>query len=114
MAAVAAFVYGYEQPVLSERFGAEYEEYRRNVPAWWPRLRPWTSEGASSGRPTGALEVRPEELRPVLGWRATGRRRVDRRSSEDEAHYAAALAGTPYSSAPSSRRMRRRIASDDA
>ena len=41
MAAVAAFVYGYEQPVLSERFGAEYDEYRRNVPAWWPRLRPW-------------------------------------------------------------------------
>jgi protein-S-isoprenylcysteine O-methyltransferase Ste14 len=54
MAVVAAFVHGYEQPVLSERFGAEYEEYRRNVPAWWPRLRPWTSEGASSGRPTDA------------------------------------------------------------
>jgi protein-S-isoprenylcysteine O-methyltransferase Ste14 len=41
MAAVAAFVYGYEQPTLTERFGAEYDEYRRNVPAWWPRLRPW-------------------------------------------------------------------------
>jgi protein-S-isoprenylcysteine O-methyltransferase Ste14 len=41
MAAVAAFVYGYEQPMLSERFGAEYERYRDNVPAWWPRLRPW-------------------------------------------------------------------------
>ena len=41
MAAVAVFVYGYEQPVLSERFGAEYERYRDNVPAWWPRLRPW-------------------------------------------------------------------------
>jgi protein-S-isoprenylcysteine O-methyltransferase Ste14 len=41
MAAVAAFVHGYEQPVLSERFGDEYEAYRRNVPAWWPRLRPW-------------------------------------------------------------------------
>ena len=41
MAAVAAFVYGYEQPTLSERFGADYDEYRRNVPAWWPRLRPW-------------------------------------------------------------------------
>jgi protein-S-isoprenylcysteine O-methyltransferase Ste14 len=53
MAVVAAFVYGYEQPVLSERFGAEYEDYRRNVPAWWPRLHPW--EGASdpsSGRPS--------------------------------------------------------------
>ena len=41
MAAVAAFVYGYEQPVLSERFGPEYERYRDNVPGWWPRLRPW-------------------------------------------------------------------------
>ena len=41
MTAVAAFVHGYEQPVLSERFGAEYERYRDNVPAWWPRLRPW-------------------------------------------------------------------------
>jgi protein-S-isoprenylcysteine O-methyltransferase Ste14 len=41
MAVVAAFVHGYEQPVLNERFGDEYERYRRNVPAWWPRLRPW-------------------------------------------------------------------------
>ncbi|MEA2363903.1 MAG: hypothetical protein QOD71_3048 [Thermoleophilaceae bacterium] len=44
MVVVAAFVYGYEQPVLSERFGSEYEEYRRNVPAWWPRLRPWRAQ----------------------------------------------------------------------
>jgi len=41
---VAAFVHGYEQPVLSERFGDEYEDYRRNVPAWRPRLRPWTPD----------------------------------------------------------------------
>jgi protein-S-isoprenylcysteine O-methyltransferase Ste14 len=41
MGAVAAFVYGYEQPTLSKRFGAEYDDYRRNVPAWRPRLRPW-------------------------------------------------------------------------
>jgi protein-S-isoprenylcysteine O-methyltransferase Ste14 len=41
VAVVSAFVYGYEQPVLSKRFGERYEEYRRNVPAWWPRLRPW-------------------------------------------------------------------------
>ena len=39
--AVTAFVYGYEQPTLAGRFGADYERYRRNVPAWWPRLRPW-------------------------------------------------------------------------
>jgi protein-S-isoprenylcysteine O-methyltransferase Ste14 len=41
MAAVATFVYVYEQPTLSARFGADYEEYKRNVRAWWPRLRPW-------------------------------------------------------------------------
>ena len=41
MATVAAFVRFYEEPVLSERFGAEYEAYRRAVPGWRPRLRPW-------------------------------------------------------------------------
>jgi protein-S-isoprenylcysteine O-methyltransferase Ste14 len=37
----AAFVRWYEEPALSGRFGADYEAYRRAVPAWWPRLRPW-------------------------------------------------------------------------
>jgi protein-S-isoprenylcysteine O-methyltransferase Ste14 len=41
-AAVAAFVHGYEEPVLQARYGAEYDSYRRAVPAWWPRLRPWS------------------------------------------------------------------------
>ena len=35
-------VLGYEEPTLARRFGAEYEEYCRNVPRWLPRLRPWT------------------------------------------------------------------------
>jgi protein-S-isoprenylcysteine O-methyltransferase Ste14 len=38
---VAAFVRFYEEPTLTRRFGADYETYRRAVPAWWPRLRPW-------------------------------------------------------------------------
>jgi protein-S-isoprenylcysteine O-methyltransferase Ste14 len=38
---VAAFVRWYEEPTLTRRFGADYETYRRVVPAWWPRLRPW-------------------------------------------------------------------------
>ena len=42
--AMAGFVYGYEEPTLSGRFGAEYDAYRRAVPAWWPRLRPWPSD----------------------------------------------------------------------
>ena len=39
--AVFAFVRGYEEPTLARQFGARYEEYRRTVPGWWPRLRPW-------------------------------------------------------------------------
>jgi protein-S-isoprenylcysteine O-methyltransferase Ste14 len=39
--AVFAFVRGYEEPTLARQFGAQYEEYRRAVPGWWPRLRPW-------------------------------------------------------------------------
>jgi protein-S-isoprenylcysteine O-methyltransferase Ste14 len=37
MWAFATFV---EEPYLLERFGAEYEAYRRAVPGWWPRIRP--------------------------------------------------------------------------
>lgn len=41
LAACAGFVHGYEEPHLRRRFGARYDEYRRNVPAWLPRRRPW-------------------------------------------------------------------------
>jgi protein-S-isoprenylcysteine O-methyltransferase Ste14 len=41
MAAVATFVRLYEEPVLSRRFGDQYAQYRRAVPAWRPRLRRW-------------------------------------------------------------------------
>jgi len=37
----AAFVRWYEEPTLARQFGDEYEAYRRAVPAWLPRLRPW-------------------------------------------------------------------------
>ena len=37
----AAFVRWHEEPYLARTFGAEYEAYRRAVPGWWPRLRPW-------------------------------------------------------------------------
>jgi protein-S-isoprenylcysteine O-methyltransferase Ste14 len=32
----------WEEPALRARFGLAYEAYRRAVPGWWPRLRPWT------------------------------------------------------------------------
>lgn len=37
----ASFVHWYEEPTLARQFGEDYEIYRRAVPAWWPRLRPW-------------------------------------------------------------------------
>jgi protein-S-isoprenylcysteine O-methyltransferase Ste14 len=37
-AGMAAFVLVYEEPTLAGRYGEQYEEYRRAVPAWWPRL----------------------------------------------------------------------------
>jgi protein-S-isoprenylcysteine O-methyltransferase Ste14 len=42
-AATAAFAHGYEQPALARQFGAQYEAYRRAVPAWWPRRHAWES-----------------------------------------------------------------------
>jgi len=34
------FVYS-EEPGLAKRFGEEYITYKKNVPRWIPRLRPW-------------------------------------------------------------------------
>ena len=39
--AMASFAHWYEEPALLRRFGEPYETYRQNVPAWWPRIRPW-------------------------------------------------------------------------
>ena len=41
----AAAVRWYEEPILARKFGAEYQAYRRAVPAWLPRLHPWTPGG---------------------------------------------------------------------
>jgi protein-S-isoprenylcysteine O-methyltransferase Ste14 len=35
------FVLAYEEPTLRETFGAEYDEFRKHVPRWIPRLTPW-------------------------------------------------------------------------
>lgn len=47
---VVAFVRLYEEPALARKFGADYEEYRRNVPRWLPRPTPWRPEGPESAR----------------------------------------------------------------
>lgn len=38
---VALFVMVYEEPTLRRMFGADYEEYCRNVHRWAPRMRAW-------------------------------------------------------------------------
>jgi protein-S-isoprenylcysteine O-methyltransferase Ste14 len=38
---VVLFVQLYEEPTLRKIFGAEYEEYCRNVRRWLPRMRAW-------------------------------------------------------------------------
>ena len=38
---VHLFVFLYEEPTLRQKFGADYEEYCRNVNRWWPRVRGW-------------------------------------------------------------------------
>jgi len=38
---VHLFVVFYEEPTLRKKFGADYEEYCRNVRRWWPRARGW-------------------------------------------------------------------------
>ncbi len=40
-AVAAVFVHWYEEPTLSRSFGADYDAYRRAVPAWLPRRKPW-------------------------------------------------------------------------
>jgi protein-S-isoprenylcysteine O-methyltransferase Ste14 len=53
---MASFVRWYEEPTLARDFGAEYEAYRRAVPAWWPRLHPWTPNPRTPQRTDTAME----------------------------------------------------------
>jgi deazaflavin-dependent oxidoreductase (nitroreductase family) len=49
------FVRLYEEPALRRRFGGQFEVYRRAVPGWWPRLRPWDQgSAADTARPSPA------------------------------------------------------------
>jgi protein-S-isoprenylcysteine O-methyltransferase Ste14 len=38
---VLVAIRGVEEPHLRRRFGTDYDEYRRNVPRWIPRLTSW-------------------------------------------------------------------------
>lgn len=41
----AAAIRFWEEPHLTKRYGAEYVDYRRNVPRWIPRISAWTPAG---------------------------------------------------------------------
>lgn len=39
-----------EEPHLQRRFGTEYDDYRRHVPRWIPRVKAWEPSPTSSAR----------------------------------------------------------------
>jgi protein-S-isoprenylcysteine O-methyltransferase Ste14 len=47
-AGMAAFARWYEEPTLERRFGERYSMYRRAVPAWRPRVRPFHADVTSA------------------------------------------------------------------
>jgi protein-S-isoprenylcysteine O-methyltransferase Ste14 len=85
---VASFVRLYEEPTLTRRFAAAYEEYRRNVPAWLPRLRPW----------------RPTSPPSVIGRLARARARSERACRARPAAWPARPRCAPPSNRPGSGR----------
>ena len=46
LVAVVSFVTWYEEPTLRRTYGESFDRYRRAVPGWWPRLRPWRHDGS--------------------------------------------------------------------
>jgi protein-S-isoprenylcysteine O-methyltransferase Ste14 len=50
--AMVLFARGYEEPTLCRTFGDSYAEYRRHVPGWWPRLRPWRPDAQADSTST--------------------------------------------------------------
>jgi protein-S-isoprenylcysteine O-methyltransferase Ste14 len=55
---VAAFVHFYEEPTLAARYGRQYADYRRAVPAWWPRRRPWDASAVQPLAPVAGRQPR--------------------------------------------------------
>lgn len=43
------FVVWYEEPTLTRLFGEDYQEYRRSVPRWLPRMQRGAGDRPSSG-----------------------------------------------------------------
>ena len=56
-----------EASTLAELFGKDYENYRRAVPLFFPRLTPFRAEGSAGNRFDGAIYLRYREYRATLG-----------------------------------------------
>lgn len=65
----------FEQPRLLRRFGADYEDYLRTVPAWIPGLRPVPPRAIAAPRPRGGAGAAAETAGPAV------RARHDRRGA---------------------------------
>ena len=66
---VTMFVRLYEEPTLRRMFGAQYDEYCRNVPRWLPRVKPWDRQRSAETQRTcrGFSRMNadlPEEVTP--------------------------------------------------
>lgn len=48
----AVYLPAFEEPGLIRRFGDDYVEYKRHVPRWIPRLRPWIPGVPGSTKPS--------------------------------------------------------------
>jgi protein-S-isoprenylcysteine O-methyltransferase Ste14 len=66
LAVSAAAVRWFEEPMLTRRFGAEYEAYRREVPGWWPRVVRRSRRGNGAGDQKGEREQRGSERQHPL------------------------------------------------
>jgi protein-S-isoprenylcysteine O-methyltransferase Ste14 len=53
----SAFARFYEEPVLRERYGSQYDEYRRAVPAWLPRRRAFQALSSSRAIVSGSSHI---------------------------------------------------------
>jgi protein-S-isoprenylcysteine O-methyltransferase Ste14 len=43
------FICFYEEPTLTRRYAEQYAIYKRNVPRWVPRVRPWSDAESGGG-----------------------------------------------------------------